>query len=138
MSLPPVFIDHIDLRVSSLTRATSFYDAVLGALGMRRVNESSDPAEDEWIGWGYTVQDDGPTPQPFFGIQEEPGHRGGANRIAFAASSRQHVDRVAATALAAGALAMEGPELCTDYGPTYYAAFFEDADGNKLEVCCRF
>ena len=29
---------------------------------------------------------------------------------------------------------VEGPEEA--YGPDYYAVFFEDPEGNKLEVCC--
>ena len=32
---------------------------------------------------------------------------------------------------------LEGPEVCADYSPGYYAFFFEDPDGNKLEICCR-
>jgi hypothetical protein len=28
-------------------------------------------------------------------------------------------------------------ELCAEYSPGYYAVFFEDPDGNKLEICCR-
>jgi catechol 2,3-dioxygenase-like lactoylglutathione lyase family enzyme len=30
-----------------------------------------------------------------------------------------------------------GPEICEGYSPGYYAFFFEDPDGNKLEICCR-
>ena len=37
----------------------------------------------------------------------------------------------------AGGKALEGPEICVDYSPGYYAFFFEDPDGNKLEICCR-
>jgi catechol 2,3-dioxygenase-like lactoylglutathione lyase family enzyme len=29
------------------------------------------------------------------------------------------------------------PEICEDYGPGYCAFFFEDPDGNKLEIYCR-
>src|SRR5947207_13905668 len=32
---------------------------------------------------------------------------------------------------------LKGPEVCVDYSPGYYAFFFEDPDGNKLEICCR-
>jgi catechol 2,3-dioxygenase-like lactoylglutathione lyase family enzyme len=37
----------------------------------------------------------------------------------------------------AGGKNLEGPEICVDYSPGYYAFFFEDPDGNKLEICCR-
>ena len=38
-------------------------------------------------------------------------------------------------ARAAGARNIEGPEVYEE--PGYYAVFFEDPDGNKLEVCYR-
>ncbi len=60
----------------------------------------------------------------------------GSGRIALWAPTREVVDRVAAAAREAGARAVEGPALETEYAPTYYAVFFEDPDGNKLEVCC--
>ena len=37
----------------------------------------------------------------------------------------------------AGGLVLEGPEVREDYTPHYYAFFFEDPDGNKLEICYR-
>ncbi len=37
----------------------------------------------------------------------------------------------------AGGQNLEGPEICAEYSPGYYAFFFEDPDGNKLEICCR-
>ncbi|HEV2097130.1 MAG TPA: VOC family protein, partial [Chthoniobacterales bacterium] len=58
-------------------------------------------------------------------------------RIAFWAETRAQVDRVAEVVRAAGGLHLEGPELYVDYTPGYYAFFFEDPSGNKLEVCCR-
>ena len=47
------------------------------------------------------------------------------------------VDRVTAAAVAAGARNVEGPEPYDEDSPEYYASFFEDADGNRWEVCCR-
>jgi predicted lactoylglutathione lyase len=66
----------------------------------------------------------------------DPQHRANGTRIAFRANSRDEVDRLAEVARAAGARSIEGPE---NYGgsPRYYAVFFEDADGNKLEICYR-
>ena len=53
------------------------------------------------------------------------------------AADRAEVDRLAAIAREAGAAAFEAPHVCEEYTPFYYAAFFEDADGNKLEICYR-
>ena len=74
--------------------------------------------------------------QPFFGLMEDASHAANGTRIAFRASSRAEVDRLAQVARAAGAQAFEPPE---DYGGAgwYYAAFFEDPEGNKLEICFR-
>ncbi len=70
-------------------------------------------------------------------MNEEPGHRGNANRFAFWADTEEEVNRLGEIVRAAGAQVVEGPEYCHDYTPGYYAVFFEDADGNKWEICCR-
>jgi predicted lactoylglutathione lyase len=66
----------------------------------------------------------------------DPLHRSNGTRIAFRASSRNDVDRLTEVARLTGARSLEGPE---EYGgpPRYHASFFEDADGNKLEICFR-
>ena len=131
---PRVFIDHIDQRVRSASEATPFYDALMTALGMRRITGD----QDDWVGYAYEEQDgDGPTPTPFFGLNPSPDHRPGETRIAFWAETRSDVDRIADAVRLAGARSVEGPELCEEYGPTYYAVFFEDPGGNRFEVCCR-
>jgi len=45
--------------------------------------------------------------------------------------------RIAKLVRDAGGKNLEGPEICVDYSPGYYAFFFEDPNGNKLEICCR-
>jgi predicted lactoylglutathione lyase len=47
------------------------------------------------------------------------------------------VDNITELVRQIGGQNIEGPEICTEYSPGYYAVFFEDPDGNKLEVCCR-
>ena len=119
--------DHTDTRVSDLARARPLYDALLPALGYTRVTG------DESCIYYHLPGDD----VDFFGINTDPGHHPNGTRIAFGAASREQVDQLAAIAKAAGANAFESPHLCVEYAPDYYAAFFEDADGNKLEICCR-
>ena len=53
------------------------------------------------------------------------------------AETRGQVDRVAKIVREAGGQNLEGPQIWPEYRPGYYALFFEDPDGNKLEVCCR-
>ena len=126
------FFDHIDLRVSSLAAARPFYVAFLGAAGFTK--QRGGQPDDDWI----TLAAEEPQPRPpFVWIVEEKDHRGGLNRVALYQPRVADVDRVAAAAAAAGARHVEGPEYCEDYAEDYYAAFFEDADGNRWEVCCR-
>jgi catechol 2,3-dioxygenase-like lactoylglutathione lyase family enzyme len=122
--------DHVDLRVSNVARARSFYDAFLPAVGFTCVRGG-----DDWA--SYAVDGDHRKSTPFVWLNEEPGYRGGSNRIAFWADTEEEVNRLGAIVQAAGGQAVEGPEYCADYTPGYYAVFFEDLDGNKWEICCR-
>ncbi len=121
--------DHIDLRVHDRAAAQKFYARLLPAVGL-----THDASGDEW--GAFEAGPDGAA-GVFFGFTEDPTHQPGANRIAFWAESREEVDRIAQTIREAGAQTIEGPELCREYSPGYYAVFFEDPSGNKLEVCHR-
>jgi len=120
--------DHIDLRVKNREAAQRFYSQVLPAIGFR-VDKSGKR-------WGL-FEAEGGVAIDFFGFTEEANHQPNGNRIAFWASSREAVNKAAEVVRQAGGRNIEGPELCVDYSPGYYALFFEDPDGNKLEVCHR-
>jgi catechol 2,3-dioxygenase-like lactoylglutathione lyase family enzyme len=120
--------DHIDLRVRNRAAAQKFYAQVLPAIGFK-----ADKSGEEW----GQFQPAGKKPVEFFGFTEEADHTPNGNRIAFWAENRTAVDKVAEIVRKAGGRNVEGPELCVEYSPGYYAVFFEDPDGNKLEVCCR-
>ncbi len=122
------FFDHIDLRVKDRKRAEDFYKQVLPAIGFTRERD-----EQEWL----TFYAEGEDKLPFFGLTEDPNHQPNGTRISFWADTREEVDRVAEVVRRAGGKVLEGPELVREYTPDYYAFFFEDPDGNKLEICCR-
>jgi catechol 2,3-dioxygenase-like lactoylglutathione lyase family enzyme len=124
-----MLFDHVDLRVSDFSRVRPLYDALLPAMGYSRIDQ--DP---ETICYYHPGDDRG---QAFFGIDVDSNHRPNATRIALRAASRDEVDRLAEIARVAGAQAFEPAHLCTEYTPNYYATFFEDADGNRLEICFR-
>ncbi len=119
--------DHIDLRVHDLAEAQPFYEALLPALGFTRRMMI-----DGWLQF-ESVQPSGPA--SFFGITEAPLHQANGCRIAFWAESVAEVDRLAEVVRRAGARHIEGPN--NDEGPGYYAVFFEDPSGNRLEICHR-
>lgn len=120
--------DHIDLQVKNRQTAQAFYAKILPAIGFR-VDKSGQR-------WGLFEAEDSAAVD-FFGFEEDADHEPNANRIAFWAPSRAAVDKIAEVVRQAGAKNIEGPELCVEYSPGYYAVFFEDPDGNKLEVCFR-
>ena len=121
--------DHIDLRVGDLEKCRHFYDGVMSAMGCPVAR-----GDEENMTW-YPERDE--KSRPFFGIVLDREHQANGCRIAFRAESRDEVDRIAEAARASGAAAFEAPHLCEEYSPQYYAAFFEDPEGNKLEVCYR-
>lgn len=123
-------LQHIDLRVTDAARAHAFYAKLLPVVGF--------PTEDSSESWRSWVAEGADTPfRPWFGFTEDRDHRPNQNRIAFAAASREEVDRAARVAREAGARIESGPRDCPEYSATYYAVFFEDPSGNKLEVCHR-
>lgn len=124
-----MLFDHIDLRVSELSRVRQLYDALLPAMGFTRIVEDADSI--------CYYRPGGDRSAPFFGLVLDPRHRSNGTRIALRAASRAEVDRLAKTARAAGATAFEPPHVCEEYTPFYYATFFDDAEGNKLEICFR-
>jgi predicted lactoylglutathione lyase len=121
----PRRFDHIDLRVPDLAGVTAFYEKLLPALGFTR-----DVRVERWL----QFESEGNDITEFFGVTESFGHVPNENRIAFCAESVIEVDRLAEIAQRAGARNIEGP---MNYEPGYYAVFFEDPCGNRLEICYR-
>jgi len=119
--------DHIDLRVRDVKKAFKLYDAMLRGLGATKSYKGGRAAE-----WFHGARE-----EPFFGIHRDTKHAPNKSRIAFAAQTRKEVDRIARLIKRAGARSLEGPDVCKSYTQPYYAVFFEDADGNKFEICCR-
>ena len=114
--------------MSDIDVAAGFYEALLPALGFtlrfhggrRKVWATEDPLP----------------ATAYFGITQEPTHVANANRIAFSVESPAEVDRLAEVAREAGATELSGPKPMP-YGPGYYAVFFADPSGNRLEIYVR-
>jgi catechol 2,3-dioxygenase-like lactoylglutathione lyase family enzyme len=117
----------VDLRVKSLADVCAFYETLLPALGFVR-----DAKIEGWL--QSDAVDESGTVREFFGVTESASHVANENRIAFWGDSIAEVDRLAAVAVKAGALNVEGPGF---EAPDYYAVFFEDASGNRFEICHR-
>ncbi|MBX3188517.1 MAG: VOC family protein [Labilithrix sp.] len=120
---PIATLDHITLPVRRLAAARKFYVAALGAIGMK-VNMDVGDA----FGMGSKTQ-------KIFWLSRDPKASGGAH-CAFCVEHRDEVDAFHAAAIAAGGKDHGAPGLRPDYGPSYYAAFVYDPEGNNIEVVC--
>jgi catechol 2,3-dioxygenase-like lactoylglutathione lyase family enzyme len=122
---------HVDLRVRSLAKVTDFYRALLPELGFT-VWWGEDGGE-----WRGASTDDAFPAKAFFGFTQNPGHVPTATCIAFWVDRRDEVDRIGEVVRTIGGRKVEGPAFNPEYGEDYYAVFFEDPDGNRLEVVHR-
>jgi len=126
-----VGLHHLDLVVSSLERSLPFYRELLEPLGYTRVGDIVGER-----GETVTYLSGG---RPSIGVREArvrgeyDRYRVGVHHIAFEASTRDVVDERHAWAREQG-VAIESPPREYDYMPGYYAFFFYDPDGIKLEV----
>ena len=125
-------VHHVDLVVSSIERSLAFYSALLGPLGFHRVSEvEGERGESIWYlsGPGTSVG--------LREVQSESGdydrYRIGLHHLAFEAVSRSDVDERAAWLRAQDVELESEPQEYT-YIPGYYAVFFYDPDGLKLEI----
>ena len=125
-------IHHFDLVVSSLERSLALYREMLEPLGYTGTAEITGEQGER------VVYINGRDKVPF-SLREAkvPGgydrYRLGIHHVAFAASSRELVDDRFAWARDAG-LEIESEPREFDYMPAYYAVFFYDPDGIKLEI----
>lgn len=123
---------YVSLGTADLSRAIAFYDAALTPLGHHRI-DGYDPDATS-AAWG--LDDPGPhlwVTRPFDG---NPASVGNGTMVSFLAGSRAEVDAFHAAALSQGGTDEGAPALRPHYGPTFYAAYVRDPDGNKLNAVC--
>lgn len=124
-------VHHVDLVVSSVERSLPFYRDLLGPLGFHRISEvEGERGETIWYFAG---------PGSSVGIRKAQGiggidrYRIGLHHLAFEAVSRAVVDERHSWLVVAGT-EIETPPREYAYLPGYYAVFFYDPDGIKLEI----
>jgi len=124
-------VHHVDLVVSSIERSLPFYRDLLGPLGWHWVSEvEGERGETIWYFGG---------PGTGIGLRqaqksgEFDRYRVGFHHLALEVASRAAVDERYAWLLESGA-EIETPPQEYGYIPGYYAVFFYDPDGIKLEI----
>ena len=117
-------VGYVTLGTNDFQRAAKFYDELLAVLGGKRWMEM-----ETFIGW--TSSPNGAAVSIIKPFDKQPATVGNGVMVALAATSKEQVDAVHAKALALGAKdeGKPGPR-----GDGFYAAYFRDLDGNKLNV----
>ncbi len=133
-------IHHIDLTVKDAKASRAFYESVLGFMGYRYAAPISDFGDTDPNGYDFDLRDGDEFCS--IGILNARGehadrthdrYSAGLHHIAWNAASRADVDAMHAHLLRIGATILDPPAAYPQYGPTYYAVFFADPDGLKLE-----
>ncbi len=121
----PSIMSHVSLGTNDLARAAVFYDAVLAAIGAKRIIEHS-----EAIAWGKMF------PEFWLNVPLDDGKAQPANgnHLAFFARSRDEVDAFHAAGLAHGATDDGAPGARPEYGAPFYGCYLRDLDGHKIEA----
>ena len=119
-------IGYVTLGTHDLARAATFYDALLAEVGAKRIMEF-----EKFIAWGTSMKAPGlGLTYPYDGNAATVGN---GVMVALVVDSTDKVDRIHAKALSLGAKdeGAAGPR-----GEGFYAGYFRDLDGNKLNVFC--
>ena len=117
-------IGYVTLGSNDIPRAAAFYDALLGELGAKRIMDFG-----EFIVWSASPGMPGLSiTKPYDGKQATIGN---GVMVALAMDSKEKVDAMHAKALALGGSCEGKPGARSD---NFYAAYFRDLDGNKLNA----
>ena len=122
-------IDHVYLTVSSLARSEPFYDAVMPLLGFRK--NTFDIHGDPHV--QYYNRHFGVVLRPARNPLPHDAYAPGLHHLCLRVESEADVRRVAQDLSAAG-ISTSAPRLYPEYAPDYFALFFQDPDGLRLEV----
>jgi len=129
MPIEVLGVEHIDLTVNDVARSRAFYDKVLGELGFRKFED------EDYIHWSNS--------QMTIAIREAAGvhreavfdrYRVGLHHLALRARSRADVDEFHDFLAREKITVLDTPAEYAHYGDDYYAVFFADPDGMKLEL----
>jgi catechol 2,3-dioxygenase-like lactoylglutathione lyase family enzyme len=120
-------IGYVTLGTNDIARAATFYDALLAEIGAGRYMES-----DRFIAWA--VAPDKPSLGVIKPYDGQPATVGNGVMIALVVDSNAKVDAVHRKAMELGGKDEGAPGPRGTSG--FYAAYFRDLDGNKLNCFC--
>lgn len=119
-------IGYVTLGTNDMERGAKFYDELLGTIGAGRFMEM-----ETFIAWAVSPSTPGLSiTKPFDG---NPATVGNGVMVALQVDSRDKVDALHAKALELGA---QDEGAVGERMENFYAGYFRDMDGNKLNVFC--
>ena len=116
-------IDHVSVAVHDLAAAMRFYETLLAAIDITKLDVRS-----ATIGFGKKYS------EFWINLRAEGAETANDAHVCFRARTTEMVDAFHAAALAAGGTSDGAPGLRPQYGEGYYAAFISDPDGNRIEA----
>jgi catechol 2,3-dioxygenase-like lactoylglutathione lyase family enzyme len=119
-------IGYVTLGTNRFEEAATFYDALLGSIGAERFMES-----DDFIAWATSPRS--PAVSIIKPYDKEAATVGNGTMVAIAMDSTDKVDAFHARALELGGTDEGAPGF--RFG-NFYAGYFRDLDGNKLNAFC--
>jgi catechol 2,3-dioxygenase-like lactoylglutathione lyase family enzyme len=130
-----VGIGHVDLVCRDLDASLDFYQAVFGPLGLQKPflvggerGEQIHYLRFPGVGSGSLGL------RQALDLQEFELYAPGLHHVALAVESRADVDAAHAAAVRASAVVLHAPRTWPEYHDDYYATFFLDRDGFRIEV----
>ena len=121
---------HIDISVRDLKLSAAFYAPVLKFLGYTQLRN-----EPDIVVWDLLAGDDtcGIALRAAHSMREHDRYTAGLHHLAWRAESRAAVDALHGLLRGLNATVLDAPADYPQYGAGYYAVFFADPDGLKLE-----
>lgn len=125
-------LDHIYLTVSDFARSESFYDRALAFLGFRKGDKAigGDPHAHYF---NRSIQ---LSIRPARSKRDHDPYAPGLHHLCLQLPTNEDID-AAASGLRELGIEATTPRFYPEYNPDYYATFFEDPDGIRLELVCR-
>ena len=121
-------IGYVTLGTNDLDKASAFYDALFKTIDIGRFMEEAG----YFIAWG--AGPDAPSVAATVPFDGQPASVGNGVMVALAMQSREQVDCVYRKALELGATSEGEPGVRGEPKPPFYAGYFRDLDGNKLNA----
>jgi glyoxylase I family protein len=130
MPVEVIGIDHVYVTVRDLARSERFYGRVMGVLGYRKIQSpiAGDPHVHYYNRqFGFSLRPARPA------TPDHDPYAPGLHHFCFRVLDQRAVDRAVEELRGAG-IAVTEPRFYPEYAADYYATFFTDPDGVRLEI----